>query len=531
MLYAADLFLSPPACNHSLLARVDPSERRERAIIKKLRSIQRRAALAITGALRSTPTDALDVYAHLLPVEHLVDKVRAGAALRLATRPATNPLHAAAREEETRTNRTHSSPLYDLLHDFGLEPTKMETIRAVRTPATWTSTMEVEIPVSKKAAQEAEKEDSSIYRVYTDGSGIDGRIGASAVLYEHGVERGALRLHLGDDDEHTVFEGEGVGGCLAMALLLCLPDVWGTVTIVVDSQLAVKATRARASNPSHWIWDIWHGLARAFAQRNPQAHIVVRWAPGHVGIAGNERADEEARRAAQGKDSSDQRDIPLSLRGQLPWSCSAMRQYLNARRKGKVEEQWRASSRYASTMQYDDHLLKGTYLDLADNLPRSLAVLLLQLRTGHVPLAKHLHRIRRADSPICPCCRQADESVSHFLLHCPEHLRARQELYRAAGPDVYVLHKLLGSSKLLPHLFRYLGRTGRFHTVHGTLPTLPDPDPNKPTRHEMYKLLNTIRMPTTHARTADPFNADAPVGFLTAWAELQAALRDNPPAA
>jgi hypothetical protein len=47
----------------------------------------------------------------------------------------------------------------------------------------------------------------------------------------------------------------------------------------------------------------------------------------------------------------------------------------------------------------------------------------------------------------------------------------------------------------------------------------------------MYKLLNTIRMPTTHARTADPFNADAPVGFLTAWAELQAALRDNPPAA
>jgi pimeloyl-ACP methyl ester carboxylesterase len=148
--------------------------------------------------------------------------------------------------------------------------------------------MEVEIPVSKDTAQEAEKEDSSIYRVYTDGSGIDGRIGASAVFYERGVEQSALRLHLGDDDKHTVFEGEGVGGCLAMALLLRLPDVRGTVTIVVDSQPAIRATRARAPNPSHWIWDIWHGLARAFAQRNPQACIVVRWAPGHVGIAGNE---------------------------------------------------------------------------------------------------------------------------------------------------------------------------------------------------------------------------------------------------
>ncbi|KAJ7347812.1 hypothetical protein DFH08DRAFT_698974 [Mycena albidolilacea] len=89
MLYAADLFLSPPACNCSLLTRVDP------AIIKKLHSIQRCAALAITGALRSTPTEVLDVYAHLLLVEHLVDKVRAGAALHLTTRPATNPLHAA----------------------------------------------------------------------------------------------------------------------------------------------------------------------------------------------------------------------------------------------------------------------------------------------------------------------------------------------------------------------------------------------------------------------------------------------------
>jgi hypothetical protein len=49
-LYGADLFLSPPACNCSLLARVNPSEHRERAI-KKLCSIQCCTTLAITGAL------------------------------------------------------------------------------------------------------------------------------------------------------------------------------------------------------------------------------------------------------------------------------------------------------------------------------------------------------------------------------------------------------------------------------------------------------------------------------------------------
>ncbi|KAJ7201171.1 hypothetical protein GGX14DRAFT_338206, partial [Mycena pura] len=92
---------------------------------------------------------------------------------------------------------------------------------------------------------------------------------------------------------------------------------------------------------------------------------------------------------------------------------------------------------------------------------------LLQLRTGHIPLAKHLHRIQKADSPICPNCHQADESVAHFLLHCPAYHTARNTMHHAAGPNAFVVSKLLSSPKLLPHLFRFLGRTGCFHTVHG----------------------------------------------------------------
>jgi hypothetical protein len=206
MLYAADFFLSPPAVNRSLLGRF-ASERRERGIIKKLRSVQQRAALAITGALPSTPADVLDIYAHLMPVPYLVDKVRMGAALRLATRPADNPMHTAIHEEAVHPTSTHSIPLYDLMHDFHLKPTKMETIRAVRVPATWASTMDIEIAATKKDAIAAEKSDDSTYRIYTDGSGIDEQIGASAVLYVRGIEQGAMHLHLGDNEQHTVFEG------------------------------------------------------------------------------------------------------------------------------------------------------------------------------------------------------------------------------------------------------------------------------------------------------------------------------------
>ncbi|KAJ7032162.1 hypothetical protein C8F04DRAFT_959338, partial [Mycena alexandri] len=96
LLYAADLCLAPPPSTRKLF--LYGKKPQQRGFMKKLRTIQRRAALAITGALSSTPTDVLDAYANLLPVAHLVDKVRFGAALRLATLAPSHPLHEAVHD-------------------------------------------------------------------------------------------------------------------------------------------------------------------------------------------------------------------------------------------------------------------------------------------------------------------------------------------------------------------------------------------------------------------------------------------------
>jgi hypothetical protein len=76
---------------------------------------------------------------------------------------------------------------------------------------------------------------------------------------------------------------------------------------------------------------------------------------------------------------------------------------LNARWKGNIKKQWKRSKCYTHTMQYDSHLLKGSYFDFSDTLPQSLVILLLHIRTGLVPLTKHLCHICKVDSPICPC--------------------------------------------------------------------------------------------------------------------------------
>lgn len=263
-------------------------------MVKKLRTIQRRAALAITGALSSTPTDVLDAYANLLPIEHLISKTRFQAGLRLSTQPKSHPLYEAVRDA-CAYRKAHPTPIHDLVEDFHLWPHKMEEIEAVRKPATWKSSMAVIVPSSKEEAARIEKLDTAEWKVYTDGSGIEGRIGASAVLFHRGEERVSLRLCLGEATHHTVFEGEGAGGILALALLRKQRNIEGPVTIIMDSQPAIKATSNASPTPSHWIWDAWHAYAAVFAKKHPRATVTIRWAPGHMGIEGNERADEEAK--------------------------------------------------------------------------------------------------------------------------------------------------------------------------------------------------------------------------------------------
>ena len=48
----------------------------------------------------------------------------------------------------------------------------------------------------------------------------------------------------------------------------------------------------------------------------------MRWVPGHENMKGNERADQEVKKAAKGNPSTIT-DLPISLRGTLPISQAA----------------------------------------------------------------------------------------------------------------------------------------------------------------------------------------------------------------
>jgi len=355
--------------------------------------------------MATTLGDLLDAHADLLPIPLLIDKLLHQVVLRFATLPPTHPLYKAVENAAKCHVKRHPTPLHYLMNNYsGLKPHLMETIKPVRMTSGWTPKLATQIADSKDKAKEEDEAERARIRVYLDGSGIGGKIGAAVVLYKDGRLKGTRRLQLGSDKHHMVYEGEGIGMILGLQLIREeQEEINGMVPMGVDNQAAIMATSNIQPGPSHHIWDTFHQQLNATLHAHSRLDLPVCWTLGHVNIVGNERADEEAKKAAE-NGSSPKNRLPRSLQKPLPKSKSAVWQTYHRKLKCTAIKQWQQSPCYHHMKAIDPTLPSSAFCKFTAELSRKQAALLIQLRSGHVSLAKHLHHIGKTESPVCPCC-------------------------------------------------------------------------------------------------------------------------------
>jgi len=124
--------------------------------------------------------------------------------------------------------------------------------------------------------------------------------------------------------------------------------------------------------------------------------------------------------------------------------------------------QWAKSQCFQHASAIDPKLPMGTFLTMVKDVSRAQASILFQLRSRHAPLHNHLHRIGRVDWPLCPFCKSTEEMVHHFLFDCPAHSHTRFALSRALGLNFKSIYYVLGDTKALEPLLRYLKDMNRF---------------------------------------------------------------------
>lgn len=299
-------------------------------------------------------------------------------------------------------------------------------------------------------------------------------MGASAILYGPGHQRPKkLHFHLGPSTRHTVYEAEIVATLLGLQLLRSVPHRICKASIALDNMAAIQASTLRSTAPGRYLTDLFHRYVGIVKKEHPGIRITLRWVPGHADVPGNEAADEAAKDAAGGLTSPLAR-LPKELRHTLPLSVSRARQNFAQELNHRASSRWRGSRRGRRLAEIDRGLPSRKYAERISVLPRRHANLLLQLRTGHVPLQTYFERIGKALTTTCPTCREAPETVQHYLLNCPTYVLHRAVHFRPLGYSGRKLSTLLNTSDALRPLFAYVNATGRFRQVFGELSNIPD---------------------------------------------------------
>jgi ribonuclease HI len=190
--------------------------------------------------------------------------------------------------------------------------------------------------------------------IYTDGSAHNGQVGAAAILKRPGKQRRTLHYHLSTTEEHTVYKAEMVG--LLLGLQLIKMEQAGSVPTVIgaDNQAALKAIQSELMHPRQHLAAMFLCTASQIKGKcSTKYSLTLRWTAGHVGIPGNEEADTEARKAAEGL-TSDTKLLPPTLRRALPKSTTAIKQKHSTQIKSKWVTLWRKSPRGKQMLVIDN---------------------------------------------------------------------------------------------------------------------------------------------------------------------------------
>ncbi|QRW09851.1 Reverse transcriptase from transposon X-element protein [Ceratobasidium sp. AG-Ba] len=465
--YAADVWFTPVVRSKKKPRdELEQGERNPRDLgsvgfARKLATVQRQSAIAITGALRTTSNMALDAHANILPIDLAMNLVCFRATIRMATLPVSNPLRRYLVKAQRYVKR-HRSALHELLHTFNILPSTFEP--APESPLTpkILKILNPTIPNSREEAMSAAEQANADVRIYSDGSGIDGGIGAAAVLCREGQPDRILRLHLGTDKRHVVYDAELVGAILALHLLESERDI-ESAWIGIDNQAVLHALRSPVVRSAPHLVLAIGDLAKRLTRAHPGLRITTTWVPAHEGVPGNEKADVAAKEAARGV-SSESSKLPTYLRNAISDSPAAAKQAFKEGQKEIWKQMWDGalSTNNARLRTIDHATPSNDFHKLAQTIPRRHASLLIQLRTGHVPLMDYLHRFDKSESATCPTCRQRPETVDHYLMRCPSYERARQRRNISFPAAENSMSTLLASKEAVPHLMTYIRETGRF---------------------------------------------------------------------
>ena len=181
-----------------------------------------------------------------------------------------------------------------------------------------------------------------------------------------------------------------------------------TNIIYSDSQSAIKGIREyNPTNPL--VMSIQEKIHEIKSNRNTSMQIC--WIPAHVGVPGNEYADQAAKEAAQAPPEDE--DVP----------ARDIYQEINKGITNKWQNEWNLIDNTNKLKLIKKEVKEWTS---SHNQCRKIEVTLTRLRTGHTNIThSHLMNQPHEPEPICNTCR-CPVTVKHIIELCPKYEQERR---------------------------------------------------------------------------------------------------------
>ena len=247
--------------------------------------------------------------------------------------------------------------------------------------------------------------------VYTDGSNMNERVGAAAVINRHfqDGETTCRQLSKRLPDNSTIFAAEATAITLALNYYRHMGPVHHDVVVYYDSMSCLQATEGEdTENPC-----ICHIMNLLWLLSNKGTHVRFCWIPSHCGIEENEKVDQLA------KQTLDQDIDPLASA-----HYTDLKPLVNSYIQKLVQTKWDVAvhGRY-------HYLVKPTLgpPKKFQHLTRSEEVVITRLRIGHTKATKS-HILSRGPPTACHHCGQT-LTIEHMLLECAVLQECRDEYY------------------------------------------------------------------------------------------------------
>jgi ribonuclease HI len=260
--------------------------------------------------------------------------------------------------------------------------------------------------------------------------------------------------YLGNDNESMVYAGELEGIHMAVTQAKELSNRTTECRIFTDSQPAIKSLAKPKRQSGQSIIKRILDEIDALYETSPSYNLQLEWVPGHMGIEGNEKADEAAKEAAL------QRINPMRNASLKAARSNTIHQTI----KQQWQEQWtngrKTACQLRNTTNRPNAKPSSQIYDQLGNERRHIAWI-ARLRTEHCSLNQYLERFNIIDDGKCEC-GQATETVKHYLLICSKYERERDKLRRKVGAQGMRVEKLLGDARRVGDTIQFIEDTGRF---------------------------------------------------------------------